>query len=62
MKSAIITPKKGRPRLPDNEAKRILAGMKVSKLEDALIRKASAKAGLDKSTWMRSVLLEAATA
>ena len=40
--------------------KGIFAAFKLSKTEDKVIRKASRRAGMDRSAWMRTTLLTAA--
>ena len=51
---------RGRPPLPRGEVKGIFAAFKLSKDEDKTIRRASRKAGMDRSAWMRTTLLTAA--
>lgn len=53
---------RGRPPLPEGKAKKILAGFKLSETENTAIERASKRAKMDKSSWMRTVLLEAAQA
>lgn len=62
--STKTTPKtrrtRGRPPLPRGEVKGVFAAFKLSKDEDKTIRRASRKAGMDRSAWMRTTLLSAA--
>ena len=52
----------GRPRLPKNEARKILIGAKFSPPEARSVEQSARESNLDKSKWIRERLLEHATA
>lgn len=54
--------KVGRPKLPDNEARKTVFPLRMTDSEHKLLTKAAAKAGLPLSEWARNHLLSKAKA
>lgn len=54
--------KMGRPKLPEEKARALTEKIRVNKEERAAFKRASEKAGTDRSEWMRNTLLKAAGA
>lgn len=50
--------KRGRPAMPDGEARTRLTAFKISKREEEAIRRASKSENMDKSEWMRRAVLQ----